>query len=230
MTTALRALALVLVLGLLVPSPGAAEGCDPTGWKLAFEGDSLTYGQDTRPNVLHLPPINGAAQTRSLTPFPEAVGKALKGAEVSNRGFPGDRTKDAIGRWADARPADIVVIMYGTNDFGNFGGYPDGPQTLEAFDQSLTTLVERRVRQGSKVVLLTPPPIQDPALDQGLELYRATAVSVAGRTGVKVVDTVELLDQLPEKWVDGLHLSSQSNLAIADALVNLLSSQYCRQR
>lgn len=153
--------AAVILAPLLASSLDAQAQCNAAGWRLAFEGHSLTYGNDTTAGTEHLPPINAASQRRSRSPFPEAVGEALKGAIVSNRGFPGDRAKEGIARWADAPPVDVVIVLYGTNDFGNFGGYEDRPRTLDAFQADLTTLVDRRVAQCSPTLLLTPPPIQD---------------------------------------------------------------------
>jgi len=220
-----------VILALLLASSLAVQAkCDTAGWRLAFEGDSLTYGQDTTPGTEHLPPINGASQLRSRLPFPEAVAEALKGAIVSNRGFPGDRAKEGIARWADAPPADVVIILYGTNDFGNFGGYEDGPRTLDAFQGDLTTLVDRRLAQGSQTLLLTPPPIQDQALDAKLQPYRDMVEKVAMKTGAKVLDTVAILENVVPKWADGLHLSQASNQKIARNLADTLTRSFCRRR
>lgn len=224
-----RALALLLALSAAATNAAAAE-CDARGWKLAFEGDSLTYGQDTREGLVHLGPINGASQSRSLVPFPEEVARQLVGSIVANRGFPGDRSIEGLSRWADADPVDVVIIMYGANDAGNFGGYPDGPLTPARFEQTLGALVKRRIDQGSKVILMTSPQVGDGSLDRALEPYRLAVAAVAEANAIAVVDTVALLHDVNDKWSDGLHLSPASNLAIADALTELLQRQYCPVR
>ena len=107
------------------------------GSLLAFEGDSLTYGYDTTPTGQQ-PALNGSAALRSKAPFPEGVAAEADGAlTVENRGFPGDRTIEGLQRWATVRPARVVFIQYGTNDFGNFGGFPSGPLSLDDFSKNL---------------------------------------------------------------------------------------------
>lgn len=209
---------------------GAAFACDAAGWRIAFEGDSLTYGQDTSPDGPKLPAINGAAQSRSSTPFPEEVAKLLPGAAVENRGFPGDRTTEALERWANVTPSDIAVIMYGTNDAANFGGYPSGPVSVADFQRNLSALVERRQKQGATPILMTPPPVQDPAIDARIQEYRDAVSAVARSTGVKAIDSAALIRDAQPQFSDGLHLSQAANQAVARAMAALLADDYCGNR
>ncbi len=127
------------------------------GSRVAFEGDSLIYGQDET-QTGRRPPINGAAQGRSASPTPEHFDELLGyRLQVENRGFPGDRTIDGLRRWRAAKKAALVVIMYWTNDAMNFAGHPDGAIGLERYARALQELVLRRQKEGAAVVLMTPP-------------------------------------------------------------------------
>ena len=58
------------------------------GSRIAFEGDSLTYGFDNTATGME-PGMNGSELLRSKAPFPELLQKYSKGAvTVENRGFP----------------------------------------------------------------------------------------------------------------------------------------------
>ena len=49
----------------------------PPGSRVAFEGDSLVYGQDETQGGRR-PPINGAVQGRSANPLPERLSELLE--------------------------------------------------------------------------------------------------------------------------------------------------------
>jgi lysophospholipase L1-like esterase len=222
----LPCLALLLLVASLLPSRSAQPLLPQpllpvkAGDVLVFEGDSITYGQDESPSGSG-EPINGAPQSRSTTPFPEYLGKLLgDGVTIINHGFPGDRTSEGLRRWEHPGRGDVYFIMYGGNDAGNFGHLPGGPLSVAQYAQNLQAIAARRLKEGAKVALLLPVPAMDSRFDAVLEPYRDATREVARRLALPVLDTPSVLRSVPERWVDGLHLSAQSNRAIAIAIKN----------
>lgn len=66
--------------------------------------------------------------------------------------------------------------------------------------------------------MLTPPPIQGARKDWELDIYRLVVRDVAENLKVPVIDTPRILSVLKNKWVDGVHLSIDANVLIADAI------------
>lgn len=188
----------------------------PPAAEIAFEGDSTTYGQDTSQATGGYPAINGAAHARSRAPFPEELGALLAGqVKISNRGYPGDRTVEALTRWHSAGRVDLVFVMYGTNDCANFGRLPSGPVGVEDYRMNLIKLVSHHLSLREKVVLMTVPPVQDRSLNARLEDYRDAMRNVAREMHVGLIDISSVLEQIQGKWTDGVHLSVSANMAIA---------------
>lgn len=218
---------LLAAAALASPPPAGAAGAPEfpaaleitAGARIAFEGDSLIYGQDET-ETGGRPPINGAPQGRSAKPLPEHLGELLeRRVQVENRGFPGDRSIDGLSRWDRAGEAALVFIMYGTNDASNFGGRPGGVVSPAAFTAALGHLVARRATEGSAVVLMAPPPVGVAEWEARTAPYRAAVARVAEEHGVPVLDTSEVLAGVRDKWTDGLHLSGRSLEALACFLV-----------
>jgi lysophospholipase L1-like esterase len=192
------------------------------GSRIAFEGDSLIYGQDET-QTGNRPPINGAGQRRSASPLPEYVAELLKGQiEVENRGFPGDRTVDGLQRWRHVRNAAVVFIMYGANDAMNFSGHPGGIVGLPGFVAGLKQLVDRRKSEGALVVLMTPPPVGVSEWDLRISPYRTETEHLALDLGIPTIHTSEVLSNIGDKWVDGLHLNERSLKALAQNIANCI--------
>ena len=81
------------------------------GSTIVTEGDSLTYGMDVSSAGVPTQ-INGAPQTRSITPFPETLAEQLRGcATVVNHGYPGDRSVDGLVRWQAPSHANVTILM-----------------------------------------------------------------------------------------------------------------------
>lgn len=185
------------------------------GALIVCEGDSLTYGQDTNGGTGV--PINGAPQARSTTPYPETLAGLLD-AKVVNHGFPGDRTSEGLSRWkGSAERPDLTVLMYGSNDWHNFGGYEDGPLPVKMYKENLTALVKRRQMQGSQVIVLSPPPTRIP-LGDGLDAYVAASREVAAQVGVPWLDTGLMLREVEAAYSDDVHLNAAGYQAIARGL------------
>lgn len=202
-----------LLLGLMAVGAVPLAAAAPGKTVVVAEGDSLTYGYDTT-TAGSQPPINQASQTRSPTPYPETLGRLLgQSFEVVNHGFPGDRTREGLSRWSAPSGADIAILMYGTNDCLNYGGYPDGPLPLVQFRRNLQQMIARRRQEGARVVLVQPPALQDQGAEARLRPCRRALDDVGRATRTRVVAPPRTVG-----WTDGVHLSPASYRAIAALL------------
>ena len=207
-----------------VALPPASEG--PTrlkpGATIICEGDSLTYGF-ARGWTRTQGGINGSQSPRSLTPYPEELGRLLGGrVRVVNRGMPGDRTLEGVVRWADAPSGQLAIIMYGANDAAVRGR--TAALGVKTYGALLEAMVRRRLNDGAQVIVLLPPPASARDTQPRLDPYRQMAAEVAARTGATAVDAGEALREVdtPLQY-DGLHLSDQANRAIAKALASRIA-------
>lgn len=78
-------------------------------------------------------------------------------AEVINAGVGGNRSTallSRVDRDVVARKPTLVVVMVGTNDRLNSGGFV----SARAYRKNVETLVDRIRTGGAKVLLVTPPP------------------------------------------------------------------------
>lgn len=190
------------------------------GSVIAFEGDSLTYGLDWNGKG---PPINTSGDKRSPSPFPETLG-GLLGSEIGvvNHGFPGDNSSDGLTRWSSSPTTSVTILMYGTNDAGNHGRRLSGSVPPKLYNRNLRKLAYRRLNAGGQVIIMTPPPIEDPASERRLELYRIESRNVAHDLGLLLFETALSLRSIDPKWIDGLHLTEAANIAIAAELRHFL--------
>ena len=189
--------------------------------KVVFEGDSLIYGFDPSHSGVGAP-INSSDLPRSSNPFPEGVQDMLANRiVVINHGYPGDRSVDGLRRWAQAATTPLTFVMYGTNDYGNYGGLTGGPISQDEFKVTLSKLVERRLSHNGAVVLMTTAPLQDPEEDRKLEKYRAVTSKVAAKHGIIVIDVPLLLRNVPDKWIDGVHLTQSANKELSKRIAKL---------
>ena len=199
-------------------------------------GDSLTHGQyegqpdsqppDTKPNG------ETPGQQRAPTPWPTGLQTALsfmypgRAVEVRNLGFPGDRTTEALARWqnVDRSQTDVAIIMLGTNDQGNYGGFADGPNSLTTYQRNMVALIERYRSAGAAIVLMGPPTIADLTASNRTRAHAEALRMLAERYGAVYVDAAELLRGLPASdpiYVDGVHLSRQSYALLGWRLASL---------
>lgn len=204
------------------PAPRAYRGGKLVlrpGDVIVVEGDSLTYGLARSP----LAALGGSDElTRSDSPYPAVLERLLTHkVEVVNRGYVGDTTTDAIGRWRDASSGQLAVLMYGTNDAGIRGGQQ---LSLAAYEAQLEMLVRRRLYGGARVLLLMPPPVSARSGQTRLEPYRQAVSRVAQRTEVPLMDPAISVSGMPTGLqFDGTHMSQSANEAlgrqIADQIV-----------
>lgn len=221
--TAARAL-LALGLACLAPAAagaGAGRGAClhvPGGGVIAFEGDSITYGQEDPGGGGA--PINGAPQKRSVSPFPESFEKALDGRVfVINRGFPGDRLRDGVERWAFDPAGDVTFILFGGNDALNYGRRPGGVVPVADFERELGAYLRSPRFAGRRTVLLTEPPFA-PEMDAKVAPYREAVRRVGRATRRPVIDTAAFLRGDAAPWTDGVHLTPAAYRAIGDGLAS----------
>jgi lysophospholipase L1-like esterase len=184
-----------------------------TAITIACYGDSITYSQDTTATGTKVA-INGASQTRSGKPYPDALLEAIGfagfagGVTVFNRGFPGDTTIEGITRWSAASATDVAFIMYGHNDANNYGGYAHGAVSLANFRRNMSMIIEREIVKGAVVILLGPPPVQDVAQNEKIRPYSAAAKQIAAEYGIQFIDVAEQLSPITSIWTDGVHLTT----------------------
>lgn len=216
---------LVVLCHLVAMSGASAEEQKeirvPRGGVIAAEGDSLTYGMDVSPAGKPTQ-INHASFTRSTDPYPETLAADLGGcAQVVNRGFPGDRSVDGLVRWQNVPAANLVLLMYGSNDATNYGHSTTGVVSLDVFHDVMRLMATRRMAQGAKVVLLEPPPIANPRAEAMIAPYRREVQALGKEMGLAVFDPKQALNGVePVFTEDGVHLSPAANIAIAKSLAS----------
>lgn len=177
--------------------------------KIACEGTSLTYGQNDKGSGI---PINGATQHRAIYQYPETLQIVLRyaglNAAVINRGFPGDRTTEGLKRWQDSTVADVVIIEYGTNDCFNFGNYPSGPLPVNAFADSLSKIVKRRIDEGAWVIINLPTSLYPdrPSLDA----YKNAIINVAANYSLPIFDVQKNVIASSSDYEGAVHLTADA--------------------
>lgn len=208
-----------MVTGLLLPAilQGASIHKRPM---IIAEGDSLTYGQDTR-SPLRSAPINRASQPRSSTPYPEVLQAALgRCAVVENRGFPGDQSVDGLMRWKP-KPSSFVIIQYGTNDALDYGGHGKRVN-LASFHSALVLIARQYQNLGSSVIFISPPPVADLIKNASLRPYRNEVRKVATELQVGYIDGPGSIGSESPLWTDGVHLTGPAYTQLARSVERAL--------
>ncbi len=164
--------------------------------------------------------------------YPAELEKILGNARVINAGVSGNSSREGLARLQKdvlAHKPDVVVLFFGTND-----GRVDAPKKhvpLAEYEKNLSTIIDRCVEAGAKVVLGTIPPI-DPepyftrhvkadfdaagGLEKQIREYRAAALRVGEAKKVLIVDLNQLLLQ-DTSWrsPDGVHPTVEGNGILA---------------
>ena len=153
------------------------------------------------------------------------------GARAINAGVAGHNTAQGLSRIQkdviDQNP-DIVVIFFGTNDLR-----VDSIKHVKFRDykNNLTQMIKKIKKADAKVVVCTLPPINETVyytrhekavydthggLTDLIDGYRSTAMEVAEKNEVALVDLNQLLLKNPE-WLspDGVHPSAAGTRIIA---------------
>lgn len=191
---------------------------------IATEGDSLTYGWDTTASGTQ----SGSVGSKSPTPYPETLQHLLcDRVSVINRGYPGDRTLEGLVRWQNVNNVQLAVLMYGTNDTGDFRPAHEGALTPDSYRAVLMDLVRRRQAQGARVLILSPPPAQDKQVDASIEPFRVAAQQAASITGADFLSTAEAFGPGAATWNDGLHLTPEGYRLLAQRVASVVTVDGC---
>ena len=191
------------------PSPSPAPSVVPHEsfppvYGLVTLGDSLTAG--------------GAWQVDLVKEDPYLI-------LLGNAGVGGDTTGGMLRRLdADvfvAHAPDVVIILGGTNDTGQ--GVP------QATTIGNLRAIVRQVK-GHKVqpVLMTIPPRSDLAFVARVRALNRAIVALAHEEAVPIVDVYAAVAAAngtyrPEMTIDGVHMTSAGNQAVADAIAKVFS-------
>jgi lysophospholipase L1-like esterase len=138
-----------------------------------------------------------------------AVQEATRSNSVINAGVGGNRSSALLSRLEKdvlSRRPTVVVLMVGTNDRLNSGGFVDAKN----YRKNVETLVDRIRQGGSKVLLVTPPPcipellftrhdprkFADQSPEERMKEVRSILLDIAKEQSVPLVDFHEHLVQM----------------------------------
>lgn len=165
--------------------------------------------------------------------YPAVLARELGGGvEVTNAGVNGNTTAQALRRMEKdvlVHKPDVVVIFFGTNDCRL--AEPKVHVPVERYRENLQKMIDAVTKAGGRVVLCTPPPIEEQAyftrharapfdaaggLEKVLGEYCETVRAAAERNKISVVDLNRLLAK-EEGWrsADGVHPTEKGTGLIA---------------
>jgi lysophospholipase L1-like esterase len=115
-----------------------------------------------------------------------------KGAKYGNEGSTTIRWAHAnVAKWLKDLNPEVALIMFGTNDLGPLEG--------KEYEQKTREVVERCLKNGTVVILTTPPPRS--GLLEKSRKFAAAVRKVARELKVPVVDyQAEILKRRPKDW------------------------------
>ena len=171
-------------------------------------GDSLTYGHD---DAGGLPPLHGASESRSDTPYPETLATLL-GLPVLNLGFPGDTAAEGLRRWPDLAAHTRAVLMYGSNE-----ALRSGPLTFPAYRRQHLDAMKRWLTRLPGALVLEAPPLEDPAADERLRQLGSLIQPLAGAAWVPTRPQLQ-----GGIWIDTVHLTAATNRNLAQIVAERL--------
>ena len=213
------------------------------------QGDSMTYGQDTvssdkRPKDASICD-NGTGHTyeRAGMVYPEALKIYLdevypnSNHTVINKGHSGDWVEQGYNRWNKNSNADIVFLMYGSNDADlNASWVPsDVRGNLEKYINDYRKLIERYLNWGTAVVLLTPTRSlgqENTKIGRIGEGFRNALTLIGKKYNIPVIDAESFSNGWDNSYYsDSTHFNSKGYKAFAGRLIstligNILSNDY----
>lgn len=195
-------------------------------------GDSNTYGYDARSALGERLP----EQQR----WPDILQK-LSGWEIINRGMNG-RTipqqpwllEDFDQQLADCSPADLVLIMLGTNDLLETFR-PDAAKTGARMERFVQHVLRHPAigGDGKKLLLVAPPRTRigcfsqmDACYDREAETFGACCKEIAARHGLRFADASAW--ELPLAH-DGVHIAPEGHQIFAEKLWELLCLDFSKK-
>lgn len=201
-----------------VPSPLAAASTVVTF------GDSITAGANSTVNYTE---VLGAYLGATMT------NEGISGTVLQNTGSYVNNGRDRyVADLTGANKKDVVIILYGTNDFGQVGSKPE--LTLELFVNDYQEIIDGLISAGyqaTDIILCSPPYIEDYE-------YNATFTGADVAYHEQFVAAVELLAYQNETfyadtyaWTkdrgatafissDDLHPNERGQIEIATAILN----------
>ena len=196
----------------------------PEGTTIGCVGDSTTYG-------------SGVMQTRDTESYPALLQGLLgDGVTVSNFGMgsqtvmPGTSApyrEHSIYRSSQKEPADIYIIMMGTNDAKN--AYWDA----DLFRAELLSFIQdyQALESHPQIYLMTPVTVyvvegeEDVKFDinaDNLDIAAQIVAETAEELDLPLIDIHALTAGHPEWYADGVHPNLEGNTAIAQTVCEAL--------
>jgi len=198
-----------------------AEQLDPASFaRIRIEGDS---------NVLadHLPRLADGSRPPAFGAVLERAGKGRLAVVV--RGTGGDTAAMGARRWAaTSAPADLVILVYGTNDADPRGLLSRRQATpLPEYTAVMRRLIRRHRARGATVLVLGPLAGGSWAIARRLDPYRRAARSAAVAEGASFLDSrtafAECSAAGPLLTRDALHLNARGHACLGRWLAERLS-------
>lgn len=208
--------------------------------KFIFQGNSLTYGHDTvssdkrEADTTLCDDGTKHVANRAGVSYPEAMKEYLDKIYpnanhiVINKGYSGDWVERGYQRWNKNSNADIAFIMYGSNDSDLSASWVPSEVrgNLEKFIEDYRKLIERYLRWGTAVVILTPPRTRvQELLTTGRvgEPFRNALILLGKEYNIPVIDTEEFSNGWDSSFYsDGTHFNTKGYRGFASRLVSLL--------
>lgn len=187
----------------------------PPGATILCRGDSNTRGSGGwRP----------WGRTAPVRPWCDWLAEAMD-ARAINRGVGGDTVAMGLARGGATAQANLVVLLYGTNDAAARGWLGvRRPVPVDAFRADLAAMIRRH--GASRVLVLATPPAASPAMDRRIAPYRRAARAVALAEGAAFLDPAEALGGGQVVFDrDGLHLNAGGHRALGLWLAERLKAQ-----
>lgn len=207
--------------------------------KIVCQGDSMTYSQDTISGDSLAPTgtaDNGDAHTqkRALITYPEKLKAYLdeiypsNSISVINKGYSGDWVGKGLVHWVDNESADLAFLMYGTNDADLTASWvpSDVKGNIDRYIQDYRTLIDRYLKWGTALVILTPPrQLNQEQYNQGrvTEAYRNALLLLGKEYNIPVIDAEEFSNGWDKTYYcDTTHFNSKGYSAFASRVASLL--------
>jgi lysophospholipase L1-like esterase len=204
----------------------------PKIWKIVTIGDSLTQGNAP-------PEFRSPEQDNKYQGFLYRYLKArgIEEIDVWNYGIGGQLIGEIIQRVASTLPADIVVIMGGTNDAWRYSHEEEireeiVAEIVEELSRGLNDVRSHPQGKDTKIVVCSLPPVADkktldPGIHETINIANEKIEAFCEQSGIifcDVNEAVRLADS-PEKYADsslviadGVHFTPAGNKACGEAI------------
>jgi len=163
---------------------------------LALFGDSITvsmaFWAPLRGEPKEMPAEMAAAHKLVKSYIKPACWAEWRGPKFGNNGSMTIHwAHDNVDRWLKEHNPEVAVIMFGTNDLSQL--------TLKEYEEKTAEVVERCLKNGTIVILTTPPP-RTGLLEKSKQFADAVR-RIAREKMVPLVDYhAEILKRRPDDW------------------------------